>query len=72
MINFLFIRHGQSQSNAGERITDPAKIELTELGKKQAEFVAGKFYKGKQGKKIHILVYIDFNHAWICNKHSFF
>lgn len=35
-----FIRHTQSQANAGERTIDPALIELTHLGKEQAIHIA--------------------------------
>lgn len=43
MLNVWFIRHAQSQANAGERTTDPALIELTPLGREQATHVAGMF-----------------------------
>lgn len=35
-----FVRHGQSQFNAGERTSDPAQIALTPLGQKQAAHIA--------------------------------
>ena len=43
MLNIWFIRHAQSQANAGERTADPALIELTELGREQGSHVAGLF-----------------------------
>ncbi len=43
MLNIWFIRHAQSQANAGERTADPALIELTALGKEQGSHVAGLF-----------------------------
>lgn len=36
MLNVWFIRHAQSQSNAGERTADPELIELTSIGREQA------------------------------------
>ena len=38
-----FVRHGQSQSNAGEQTTDPAQIALTPLGQEQAAHIASAF-----------------------------
>lgn len=38
-----FIRHAQSQANAGDRTADPAAIALTSLGREQAVHVAGIF-----------------------------
>ena len=43
MLNVWFIRHAQSQANAGERTADPALIELTALGREQGIHVAGLF-----------------------------
>ena len=43
MLNIWFIRHAQSQANAGERTVDPEMIELTPLGREQAPHVAGLF-----------------------------
>ena len=43
MLNIWFIRHAQSQANAGERTADPALIELTTLGGEQGSHVAGLF-----------------------------
>ena len=43
MLNIWFIRHAQSQANAGERTVDPALIELTALGREQGSYVAGLF-----------------------------
>ena len=43
MLNIWFIRHAQSQANAGERTTDPALIELTPMGREQGTHVAGLF-----------------------------
>lgn len=36
MKNFSFIRHAQSQANAGQATLDDATIELTDLGRRQA------------------------------------
>lgn len=43
MLNVWFIRHAQSQANAGERTADPALIELTTLGREQGTHVASLF-----------------------------
>ena len=43
MLNICFIRHAQSQANAGERTADPALIELTAMGREQGIHVAGLF-----------------------------
>ncbi len=43
MLKIQFIRHAQSQANAGERTADPAHIALTDLGRQQAECVAATF-----------------------------
>ncbi len=40
MITVFLVRHGQSQANAGFATPDPAKVELTPLGVKQAKEVA--------------------------------
>lgn len=36
----LFIRHSESMANAGQKTSDPALIEITDLGKKQATDIA--------------------------------
>lgn len=38
--NVLFIRHSESVANAGKKTSDPALIEITNLGKKQAIDIA--------------------------------
>lgn len=38
-----FVRHAQSQSNAGEQTTDPSQIALTPLGREQAAHLASAF-----------------------------
>ena len=38
--NVLFIRHSESVANAGKKTSDPALIEITDLGKKQAIGIA--------------------------------
>lgn len=43
MVRVWLIRHGQSESNAGLPSTDWAAIPLTELGRQQADQVAGAF-----------------------------
>lgn len=43
MLNIWFIRHAQSQANAGERTVDPALIELTALGREQADHIPALF-----------------------------
>ena len=43
MLNIWFIRHAQSQANAGERTADPSFIELTPVGREQGACVAGLF-----------------------------
>ena len=43
MLNVWFIRHAQSQANAGERTADPSLIELTTLGREQGACVADLF-----------------------------
>ena len=43
VLNIWFIRHAQSQANAGERTADPALIELTALGREQGSYVADLF-----------------------------
>ena len=43
MLSIWFMRHAQSQANAGERTADPALIELTALGREQGCYVAGLF-----------------------------
>ena len=43
MLNVWFIRHAQSQANAGERTVDPALIELTALGREQAAHIPALF-----------------------------
>lgn len=43
MLNVWFIRHAQSQSNAGERTEDPDLIELTARGREQAEHIPALF-----------------------------
>lgn len=48
MLNIWFIRHAQSQANAGERTADPALIELTALGKEQGSHVAGLFNRAPE------------------------
>ena len=40
-----FVRHAQSQANAGERTADPAAVALTSIGREQAVHVAGIFAK---------------------------
>jgi len=40
MPTILLIRHGESQSNAGLPTSNPKSVELTELGKEQAQNVA--------------------------------
>ena len=45
MLNIWFIRHGQSQANAGQKTSDSSGIELSSLGRKQAELVADHFSK---------------------------
>lgn len=40
MSNILLIRHGESQSNAGQATFCPEKVELTHLGMGQAECIA--------------------------------
>ena len=43
MLNIWFIRHAQSQANAGEKTNDPSAIELTSLGREQAGLIASHF-----------------------------
>lgn len=43
MLKVWFIRHGQSQANAGEKTSDSSGIELTELGRKQADYIGNYF-----------------------------
>ena len=43
MQTIVFIRHAQSQANAGDRTADPAAIALTPLGREQAVHIAGIF-----------------------------
>ena len=43
MVRVWLVRHGQSESNAGLPSTDWRAIPLTELGRRQAEHVAGVF-----------------------------
>ncbi len=38
-----FIRHGESEANAGLPTTSPASVKLTTRGYKQAEYIAGAF-----------------------------
>ena len=59
MLNVWFIRHAQSQANAGERTADPALIELTPLGREQAAHVAGLF-----GRAPDLLVTSPYLRAW--------
>lgn len=40
MITVFLVRHGESQANAGFATPEPAKVELTSLGEKQAKEVA--------------------------------
>lgn len=40
MSNILLIRHGESESNAGLPTTCPERVELTEQGIEQAEYIA--------------------------------
>ena len=58
-LNIWFIRHAQSQANAGERTTDPALIKLTPLGREQAAHVAGMF-----GRAPDLLVSSPYLRAW--------
>lgn len=59
MLSVWFIRHAQSQANAGERTADPALIELTALGREQATHVAGLF-----GRAPDLLVTSPYLRAW--------
>ena len=43
VLNVWFIRHAQSQANAGERTENPALIELTAMGREQAEHIPALF-----------------------------
>lgn len=43
MLTIRFIRHAQSQANAGEKTVNPAAIALTPMGQKQAVHVAEAF-----------------------------
>jgi len=43
MRTIWFIRHGESEANAGGRTIDPASIGLTDMGLQQAEFIAQAF-----------------------------
>ncbi len=40
-----FIRHGESEANAGLPTTDPVQVKLTARGRKQADRVAGSFHR---------------------------
>lgn len=40
MLNIWFIRHAQSQANAGQKTSEPSEIGLSPLGLQQAELVA--------------------------------
>lgn len=43
MLTIWFIRHAQSQANAGEKTVEPASIALTPIGREQAAHVAVAF-----------------------------
>jgi probable phosphoglycerate mutase len=43
MPTVCFVRHAESRANAGERTSQPAQVELTAVGWKQAEYVASAF-----------------------------
>ena len=43
VLNIWFIRHAQSQANAGERTADPALIELTAMGREQGSHLTDLF-----------------------------
>lgn len=48
MLNTWFIRHGESEANAGGRTSDPAAIGLSNVGREQAELAATRFYKAPE------------------------
>ena len=52
MSSFWFIRHAESESNAGLPSITPANINITEKGKRQAECIA-KYIKNKPSLFIH-------------------
>jgi broad specificity phosphatase PhoE len=52
MSSFWFIRHTESESNAGLTSLSPASIYITEKGKRQAEFIA-KYIHDKPSLFIH-------------------
>jgi probable phosphoglycerate mutase len=59
MITVFLVRHGESQANAGFATSDPVKVELTPLGKKQAIEVATFFEESKQ-PTLKLIVYSPF------------
>ncbi len=52
MSSFWFIRHAESESNAGLPSNSPVSINITEKGKRQAEFIA-KYIQDKPSLFIH-------------------